>query len=95
MVRFAAALDNPALVGLFSVVTLAADVLIERQGGMVPRATAWYAKTNPSFADAIALVRRYIWPQHETFSTSERGTELIKVPWRIYRRMLDSLAYTA
>ncbi len=49
----------PALFGLFSVVTLAvvtlaADVLIGQQGGMAPRATAWYDKTSPSFADAIA-----------------------------------------
>ena len=60
----------PALAGLFSVVTLAADVLIERRGGVVPRATTWYAKTSPTFADAIALVRRYIWAQQETITTS-------------------------
>ena len=51
----AIARTTPALLGLFSVVTLAADVLIEQQGGIAPRSTAWYAKTNPIFADAIAL----------------------------------------
>ena len=91
----AIARTTPALAGLFSVVTLAADVLIERQGGVVPRATAWYAKTSPTFADAIALVRRYIWAQQETITTSEREPELIKVPRLLYRRMLDSLAYAA
>ena len=54
----AIARTTPALFGLFSLVTLTADVLIEQQGGILPRTTAWYAKTNPTFADAIALVRR-------------------------------------
>ena len=91
----AIARTTPSLFGLFSVATLAADVLIEQQGGIVPRATAWYAKTHPTFADAIALVRRHIWAQQETFSPSEPGLELIKLPRGIYRRMLDTLAYAA
>ena len=36
----AIARTTPSLFGLFSVATLAADVLIEQQGGIVPRATA-------------------------------------------------------
>ena len=91
----AIARTTPALFGLFSVVTLAADVLIEQQGGILPRTTAWYAKTNPTFADAIALVRRHIWAQQETFATSEPSPELIKLPRGVYRRMIDALAYAA
>ena len=91
----AIARTTPALFGLFSVVTLAADVLIEQQGGILPRTTAWYAKTNPTFADAIALVRRHIWAQQEAFSPSELGPELIKLPRGVYRRMIDALAYAA
>ena len=49
----AIARTTPALFGLFSVVTLAADILIGQQGGMAPRTAAWYDKTSPSFADAI------------------------------------------
>ncbi len=91
----AIARTTPALFGLFSVVTLAADLLVEQRGGIAPRATAWYAKTNPTFADAIALVRRHIWAQQETFSPSELGPELIKLPRGVYRRMIDALAYAA
>ena len=91
----ATARTTPALCGLFSLVTLAADVLIEQQGGIAPRTTAWYAKTNPTFADAIALVRRHIWAQQETIATSEPSLELIKLPRGIYRRMIDTLAYAA
>ena len=86
---------HPALFGLFSVVTLAADVLIEQRGAMAPRTTAWYDKTSPSFADAIALVRRHLWVQQGTFMPSEREHESIKVPRLLYRRMLDTLADAA
>ena len=85
----------PALFGLFSVVTLAADILIEQRGGMAPRTAAWYDKTSPSFADAIALVRRHLWVQQGTFMPSEREHESIKVPRLLYHRMLDTLAYAA
>lgn len=91
----AIARTTPTLFGLFSVVALAADVLIEQQGGLLPRTTAWYAKTNPTFADAIALVRRHIWAQQETFATSDPSPELIKLPRGIYRRMIETLAYAA
>ena len=84
------------LLGLFSVVTLMADVLIgQQQIEMTPRTTAWYEKTSPSFADAIAMVRRYIWVRHGTFTTPEPEPELIKVPSSLYHLMLDSLAYAA
>ena len=91
----AIACTTPALAGMFSVVTLAVDALIERQGGILPRTTAWYVKTSPSFADAIALVRRHIRAKQETFTTSENAPELTKIPRPLYYRMLDSLAYAA
>ena len=91
----AIARTTPALFGLFSVVTLAADILIEQRGGMAPRTAAWYDKTSPSFADAIALVRRHLWVQQGTFMPSEREHESIKVPRLLYHRMLDTLAYAA
>ena len=79
--ELAIARTTPALLGLFSVVTLMADALIgQQQIEMTPRTTAWYEKTSPSFADAIAMVRRYIWVRHGTFTTSEPEPELIKVP---------------
>ena len=87
--------NHPALFGLFSLVTLAADVLIAQHGGIAPRTMAWYAKPNSTFADAIALVRRHIWAQQETFATSEPSPELIKLPRGVYGRMIDALAYAA
>ena len=85
----------PALFGLFSLVTLAADALIGQDGRLAARSTAWYDKTSPSFSDAIALVRRYLWVHQGTFATSGRKPELIKVPRLLYSRMLDSICHAA
>lgn len=50
-----------ALLGLFSLITLFAHQLL--QGQELPvRQAAWYVKDLPIFADTIALVRQYLWP---------------------------------
>jgi hypothetical protein len=69
---------TPALLGLFSLVTL----LAHRQ--MTPaadvfRQAAWYQKSHPTFADALALVRKELWA-HSTSCGSPAGTETVKVP---------------
>jgi len=33
-----------------------------------PRQAAWYGKPYPTFSDALALVRRDLWAQEETFA---------------------------
>ena len=50
---------TPTLLGLFSLVTLLAHQLL--QGRDLPvRHAAWYTKTQPTFVDTLALVRRQI-----------------------------------
>ena len=56
----AIARTTPVLLGLFSWITLTAHVL-QNQRSAAPRSTAWYAKSAPTFVDAIALVRRHMW----------------------------------
>jgi len=51
---------TPALFGLFSVFTLMADRLIKTEVNPV-RTAAWNKKQMPTFADAIAMVRRCLW----------------------------------
>jgi hypothetical protein len=51
--------STPALLGLFSFVTLLAHALATSGAVPIQRA-AWYPKTRPTFSDAIALVRRYL-----------------------------------
>jgi hypothetical protein len=51
---------TPALLGLFSLVTLLAHPSMSNQTISLPH-TAWYVKPLPTFADALALVRRRLW----------------------------------
>jgi hypothetical protein len=56
----AIARTTPIRLALFSLVTVLAWQL--RQGGHIPvPVTAWYRKTEPTFADCLALVRGHLW----------------------------------
>jgi hypothetical protein len=57
---------TPALLGLFSVITLFAHRQMTQATGAF-RQVAWYRKTHPTFADALALVRKELWAQEQTF----------------------------
>jgi hypothetical protein len=84
---------TPALLGLFSLVTLwAHDLAADRP--FAPRTAAWYPKTERTFSDAIAAVRRKIWAQ-QIFSMSRRGGETIKIPRDVWNQMTNALAYAA
>ena len=51
---------TPILMGLFSIVTVFAEGLQKRRQ-LIVKPSAWYQKTQPTFADAIASVRYQIW----------------------------------
>lgn len=89
----AMARTTPALLSLDSIVTLTAHLLIE-QGMTSVRSTAWYRKTRPTFAEAIALVRRQWW-EHLYFSTSQQETDMIKIPRALFERFIDAVCYAA
>jgi hypothetical protein len=56
----AIARTTPVLLALFALVTVLALQL--SQGGQIPvPVTAWYRKTEPTFADCLALVRQHLW----------------------------------
>lgn len=84
---------TPVLMGMFSVVTLLAQELIQEPGKVV-RASAWYAKRQITFADAIALVRRFLWSNCH-FSTSGQTDEVIKIPRSLLERLTDAVCYAA
>ncbi|MDP6840004.1 MAG: transposase [Planctomycetota bacterium] len=90
----AIARTTPALFGLFSWISMAAH-LLQKQCPATPRSTAWYAKAVPTFADAIALVRRDLWHASETFSMSLEKPDMTKVPVPLFNRLIDSLSYAA
>jgi hypothetical protein len=84
---------TPALLGLFSLVTLwAHDRAAEAP--LAPATAAWYPKSHCTFTDAIAAVRRKIW-QHQSSCMSRRPADVIKIPRRLWQRAANALAYAA
>ena len=69
---------TPALLGLFSLITIWVD------GHAMPlaqrlSAAAWYRKQKPTFSDAIAAVRRVLWYPPD-LSISRQPGEIIEIP---------------
>ena len=85
---------TPLLLGLFSWITLAAKLLLRGRPN-APRSAAWYAKSEPTFVDAIALVRRHVWLAPETFCLSLSEPDIQKVPLPLFNRLMESLTYAA
>ena len=85
---------TPALLGLFSVVTLFAHRRMVRAAGAFRRA-AWYHKRHPTFADALALVRKELWAQEQTFCGSPAQTVTVKVPRAFVERLTEAVCYAA
>jgi hypothetical protein len=89
----AIARTTPALLSLYSIITLTAQQLLEK-GATCMRSTAWYGKTHPTFADALAWVRRHIW-DHGHFSMSQQETDMIQIPRALFERIVDAVCYAA
>jgi hypothetical protein len=84
----------PALLALFSVVTLFAHQHMA-EGTASIRQTAWYRKSYPTFSDALALVRRQLWAQEPTFYRSPSATDTVKVRREFLERLTDAVCYAA
>jgi hypothetical protein len=84
---------TPALLGLFSLVTLWAHDLAANTP-LAPATAACYPKSHCTFSDAIAAVRRQIW-QHQSSCMSRRAADVIKIPRQLWQRAANALAYAA
>ena len=82
---------TPALLGLFSFVTLLAN---QCQLELPLRQAAWYVKPLPTFVDALALVRCLFW-KSRLFQTSTHLTEVVKVPQELFNCWNALLCYAA
>lgn len=91
--NLAIARSTPILFGLFSLVTLLANTLIKAQTKVV-RTAAWYEKEQPTFSDALALVRRCLWSSCH-FQMSESETDQVKIPRSLFERLTDAVCYAA
>lgn len=84
---------TPALLGLFSLVTLFAHTLLD--GRALPvRQAAWYPKAVPTFSDTLAYVQQALWPT-PVFSTSPTSADMVEIPRTLFDRLTATLAYAA
>ena len=82
----------PALLGLFSLVTLLAHQRMTVRAE-VARQAAWYRKPHPTFG-ALALVRREPW-QHQAFRSSSCACEVVQLPRAVADRLAETLCQVA
>jgi hypothetical protein len=77
---------TPALLALFSLVTLWASQLAAERGPPVER-VRWYPKPLPTFSDALALVRRELWTA-QVFAISPADQTTQNVSTDLINRLL-------
>ncbi len=86
---------TPALLGLFSLITIWATELAQAEGGILrSHAAAWYRKKDPTFSDAIAAVQRVLWSPPD-FSMSRTMTDTVVMPLRLLKRFVETLSLAA
>ncbi len=85
---------TPALLGLYSLVTLFAHQRMSQATSALRRQAAWYHKRHPTFADALALVRKELWAS-AAFYGSPAHIDTVKVPRAYLERLTNALCYAA
>ena len=74
---------TPALLGLYSLITVWAHGLMATPATAVrPHPATWYNKSQPTFSDAIAAVRRVLWTPQD-LSVCRHGSEVVEIPLRL------------
>jgi hypothetical protein len=89
----AIARPTPALLGLFSMVTLMAGQLAPEPVRPV-RQAVWYRTPLPTFADAIAVVRQHLWASTHFYMSSPKA-DMVEIPCALLCRLTDTLCYAA
>lgn len=82
---------TPALLGLFSLVSLFAHELL-KESPLEVRQAAWYNEATPSFSDTLALVRQHLWPV-ALLCMSHEDHDMVEIPQALFAHMTDTLAY--
>jgi hypothetical protein len=87
----AIARTTPALLGLFSLITLwAAEAKVALM--LHPRSAAWYAKDGLTFSDAVATVRRVLWGV-PNLSISWKNPQTAEIPAALLQRLTEAVCY--
>lgn len=90
---WAIAPPTPALCGRYSLVTLRAPDLFQKEGQSL-RTAPWDVKTRPTFSDALAGIRRALGSTCP-FSLSTFTDDMGKVPRSVFERLPDTVCYAA
>ena len=86
---------TPALLGLYSLIAIWAHGLMGEPGTAVrPHPAAWYRKSQPTFSDAIAAVRRVLWLPPD-LSMSRPRAEGVVIPAQLLQRLVETLCLAA
>ena len=84
---------TPALLALFSLVTIFAHQLL--QGQPLPiRQAAWYTKALPTFSDTLAFVRQHLWPVTLSYLSPAKA-DIVEIPRTLFERFIQTLAFAA
>ena len=89
----AIARTTPALLGLFSLIALWSQHLYGHTLP-APRSATWYSKPLPTFSDALALVRRELWANHD-FHISASAAEIVQIPQATFNALIGAACYAA
>ena len=89
----AIARTTPCLLGLVSLIVLIAYELAPDQRLPIQQA-AWYAKSEATFADVIAFVRRRIWSTRY-FVKSTANADPVLIPQTYAEQLLNAVTYAA
>ncbi len=83
----------PLLLALFSIVTLMASRLATHNRLPILQAS-WYQKLNPTFSDALAVVRKHLWSNPDFFMSPSK-TNGAKSPPDLLEYFSRALCYAA
>jgi hypothetical protein len=94
---------TPLLFGLFSLVSLWAAELAAKTAALPALGAAWYKKLDPTFADALAVVRRTLWAEEaecpilwrEDFPTWRSRARTAEKPRPLQQRLAELMSYAA
>lgn len=89
----AIARTTPALLGMFSLVTLIGYQLTVDHP-MPVRTAAWYTKRTATFSDVIALVRRHLWTSLK-YTNSACKSGYVPIPSEVLHGLIDTFCYAA
>jgi hypothetical protein len=84
---------TPALLGLFSIVTLL-DGQFVQDHALPVRQAVWYRISLPTCADAMAVVRQHLWTYTHVYMSPAKA-DMVEIPCSLLNRLPETLCYAA